>query len=125
VAPLPPPITYTASTAGCDLSACRTASAIVWSKPSVIIHGTHPVWVRPHFDSQHTIAHPPEPDDVRRALEQNPDAKGMLLITPTDWGTCADIRGIAEVCHEFDVPLVVDEAWGAHRPSTTTCRNGA
>src|SRR4051812_5644604 len=40
----------------------------------------------------------------------------MLLITPTDWGTCADIRGTAEVCHEFGVPLIVDEAWGAHLP---------
>jgi arginine decarboxylase len=40
----------------------------------------------------------------------------MLLITPTDWGTCADIAGVAEVCHEFDVPLIVDEAWGAHLP---------
>src|SRR3954466_2598949 len=82
----------------------------------VIIHGTHPVWVHPHFDSERTIAHPPEPDDVRRALTENPDAKGMLLITPTDWGTCADIRGIADVCHELDVPLIVDEAWGAHLP---------
>jgi arginine/lysine/ornithine decarboxylase len=40
----------------------------------------------------------------------------MLLITPTDWGSCADIRGIAAVCHQHDVPLVVDEAWGAHLP---------
>src|SRR4051812_20356571 len=82
----------------------------------VIINGTHPVWVHPHFDPERTIAHPPEPNDVRRALEANPDAKGMLLITPTDWGTCADIRGAAEVCHEHDVTLIVDEAWGAHLP---------
>lgn len=40
----------------------------------------------------------------------------MLLITPTDWGTCADIAGVARVCHEYDVPLTVDEAWGAHLP---------
>jgi arginine decarboxylase len=40
----------------------------------------------------------------------------MLLITPTDWGTCADIAGVAAVCHERDVPLIVDEAWGAHLP---------
>jgi arginine decarboxylase len=40
----------------------------------------------------------------------------MLLITPTDWGTCADIKGVAEVCHEYGVPLIVDEAWGAHLP---------
>src|SRR4051794_9777111 len=62
------------------------------------------------------MAHPPEPADVRRQLEANPDAKGMLLITPTDWGTCADIKGVADVCHEFGVPLIVDEAWGAHLP---------
>src|SRR4051812_15718191 len=82
----------------------------------VIVSGTQPVWVHPHFDEQLAIAHPPEPADVRRALEANPDAKGMLLITPTDWGTCADIKGVAAVCHEFGVPLIVDEAWGAHLP---------
>src|SRR3954464_5736042 len=82
----------------------------------VIVSGIVPVWVHPHFDPDHAIAHPPEPEDVRAALEANPDAKGMLLITPTDWGTCADIRGVAEVCHEYGVPLIVDEAWGAHLP---------
>src|SRR3954454_10301241 len=40
----------------------------------------------------------------------------MLLITPPDWGSCADIRGTARVCHEAGVPLIVDEAWGAHLP---------
>lgn len=40
----------------------------------------------------------------------------MLLITPTDWGTCADIRGVADACHAYDVPLIGDEAWGAHLP---------
>ena len=82
----------------------------------VIVNGTIPVWVHPKFDAQRHLAHPPEPDDVRRALERHPDAKGMLLITPTDWGTCADIRGVAAVCHEYGVPLIVDEAWGAHLP---------
>jgi arginine decarboxylase len=82
----------------------------------VIVSGIVPVWVHPHFDEDLALAHPPEPDDVRAALEANPDAKGMLLITPTDWGTCADIAGVAEVCHAFDVPLIVDEAWGAHLP---------
>jgi arginine/lysine/ornithine decarboxylase len=82
----------------------------------VIVSGIVPVWVHPHFDEDLALAHPPEPADVRQALAANPDAKGMLLITPTDWGTCADIAGVAEVCHAFDVPLIVDEAWGAHLP---------
>src|SRR4051812_24999460 len=82
----------------------------------LIISGVRPVWVHPHFDRARNLAHPPEPEDVRRALDAHPDAKGMLLISPTDWGTCADIAGVAEVCHARDVPLIVDEAWGAHLP---------
>src|SRR4051812_39023278 len=57
---------------------------------------------------------PPRADDVRRAFQENPEAKAMLLISPTDWGTAADVAGVAEVCHEFDAALLVDEAWGAH-----------
>ncbi|GAB2746684.1 hypothetical protein GCM10027072_48830 [Streptomyces bullii] len=72
--------------------------------------------MHPKFDAERHLAHPPEPDDVRRRLKEHPDAKGMLLITPTDWGSCADIRGVARVCHEFDVPVIVDEAWGTHLP---------
>ncbi|SDF90924.1 aminotransferase class I/II-fold pyridoxal phosphate-dependent enzyme [Streptomyces griseoaurantiacus] len=82
----------------------------------VIVSGVRPVWVHPAFDAERHLAHPPEPEDVRRALREHPDAKGMLLITPTDWGSCADIRGVAAVCHEYDIPLIVDEAWGAHLP---------
>lgn len=83
---------------------------------AVIINGTVPIWVHPKWDAQRHMAHPPEPDDVRTSLKQNPDAKGMVLITPTDWGSCADIAGVAQVCHEHGVPLIVDEAWGAHLP---------
>ncbi|MFD7628361.1 aminotransferase class I/II-fold pyridoxal phosphate-dependent enzyme [Streptomyces sp. NPDC059851] len=82
----------------------------------VIINGVEPIWVHPKFDAERHLAHPPEPDDVRRRLEEHPDAKGMLLVTPTEWGTCADVRGVARTCHDFDVPLIVDEAWGAHLP---------
>lgn len=83
---------------------------------AVIVNGVDPVWVHPHFDAGRQLAHPPGPEDVERALRAHPEAKGMLLISPTDWGSCADIRGVARVCHALDVPLIVDEAWGAHLP---------
>ncbi|GGZ05828.1 ornithine decarboxylase [Streptomyces olivaceoviridis] len=83
---------------------------------AVIINGVEPIWVHPKFDAERHMAHPPEADDVRDRLREHPDAKGMLLITPTDWGTCADVRAVADACHAFDVPLIVDEAWGAHLP---------
>ncbi|MEV6608526.1 ornithine decarboxylase [Kutzneria sp. NPDC051319] len=82
----------------------------------LIISGVSPVWVHPHWDGERHLSHPPGPDEVRAAFEAEPEAKGMLLVTPTDYGTCGDIAAIAEVCHEFDKPLIVDEAWGAHLP---------
>src|SRR3954453_5849001 len=83
---------------------------------SLILSGHVPVWVHPKWDDDLGLAHPPEPDDVRRAFQENPEAKAMLLISPTDWGTAAAVAGVAEVSHEFDAALLVDEAWGAHLP---------
>jgi arginine/lysine/ornithine decarboxylase len=82
----------------------------------LILSGVSPVWVHPRWDTERHLSHPPGPEEVRAAFEAEPEAKGMLLVTPTDYGTCADIAAVAEVCHEFDRPLIVDEAWGAHLP---------
>jgi arginine/lysine/ornithine decarboxylase len=82
----------------------------------LIISGVAPVWVHPRWDAEQHFAYPPEPDAVAEACGRDPDVKGMLLITPTDYGTCADIRGTAQICHRHDIALIVDEAWGAHLP---------
>jgi arginine decarboxylase len=82
----------------------------------LILSGVAPVWVRPQWDAELHLSHPPTPDEVRKRFADEPDAKGMLLVTPTDYGTCGDIKAIADVCHELGKPLIVDEAWGAHLP---------
>ncbi|GGX87939.1 aminotransferase class I/II-fold pyridoxal phosphate-dependent enzyme [Streptomyces minutiscleroticus] len=82
----------------------------------LVLSGIHPVWVDPRWDAERHLAHPPSAEDFERAFEAHPDAKGALVTTPTPYGTCADLRRIAEVCHRRGVPLIVDEAWGAHLP---------
>ncbi|MCO1576290.1 ornithine decarboxylase [Crossiella sp. SN42] len=82
----------------------------------LIISGVRPVWVHPRWDPEWQLAHPPGPEAVAEAFRQAPDAKGMLLITPTDYGTCAAIKDTADLCHQHGKPLIVDEAWGAHLP---------
>jgi lysine decarboxylase len=37
-----------------------------------------------------------------------------MIVSPTYFGACADVAGLAEVAHDRDVPLIADEAWGAH-----------
>lgn len=83
---------------------------------SLILAGAEPVWLRPRWDHERQIAHPAPTGDVERALEQDPEISAVLMITPTEYGTGADVRGIARICHDRGIPLLVDEAWGAHFP---------
>ncbi|MFI5720672.1 aminotransferase class I/II-fold pyridoxal phosphate-dependent enzyme [Nocardia sp. NPDC051750] len=82
----------------------------------LIFSGVLPRWITPRWDTERHFSHPPSPDQVRQAWEQHPDAAGALIVSPSPYGTCADIEGIARVCHERGKPLIVDEAWGAHLP---------
>jgi arginine/lysine/ornithine decarboxylase len=82
----------------------------------LVVGGIRPVWIPARLDERWALTHPPGPAEVEAALAANPDAKGVLMITPTDWGSCADLKAVAEACHRSGVPLLVDEAWGAHFP---------
>lgn len=55
-----------------------------------------------------------EPDMVEKALSQNADIRAVYITSPDYFGVMSDIRGIAEVCKRFSVPLLVDNAHGAH-----------
>ncbi|HEY3605032.1 MAG TPA: aminotransferase class I/II-fold pyridoxal phosphate-dependent enzyme [Sporichthyaceae bacterium] len=82
----------------------------------LIISGIEPVWIPARHDEQYQVTHPPGPAEIGPLLAAHPDAKGVLVVSPTDWGSCADLPAIAQLCHDRGVPFVVDEAWGAHLP---------
>lgn len=82
----------------------------------LILSGVEPVWVEPRWDPERHLAHPPSADAFEKAFADHPDAKGALVTSPTPYGTTADLRAVAEVCHRRGRPLIVDEAWGAHLP---------
>ena len=80
-----------------------------------IIHaGAMPIFINPEYDSLLDIAHSITPAAVKFALEQHPDSKAVMLVYPTYYGACGDLAAIANIVHSYGIPLLVDEAHGAH-----------
>jgi len=80
----------------------------------VILSGALPVFMTPELDYRLGIAHGVSLDTVRNALDQHPDAKGLLVINPTYYGVSADLKAIVELSHSRGIPVMVDEAHGVH-----------
>ena len=54
------------------------------------------------------------PEQVRKMVKQYADAKCVMLVSPTYEGVVSDVEKIAKIVHKAGVPLIVDEAHGAH-----------
>jgi lysine decarboxylase len=80
----------------------------------LVMSGMRPAFVAPEVDPELGIAHCVTPDSLANAIDQNPGACGAMVVSPTYFGACAHLSGLAAVTHERGLPLVVDEAWGAH-----------
>jgi arginine decarboxylase len=80
----------------------------------LILSGLRPQFVAPELDAELGIAHCLAPESLERALAETPDACGVLAVSPTYFGAVADVATLSRIAHDHEVPLVVDEAWGAH-----------
>ena len=57
---------------------------------------------------------PADPAEVERALAEDPRIQAVYITSPTYDGIVSDVRAIAEIAHRHGIPLIVDEAHGAH-----------
>lgn len=80
---------------------------------AIIFSGARPVFLSPARDGNLGIDHGITTRSVRRALERHPDAAAVLVINPTYFGVCANLKEIVDLVHEYDIPVLVDEAHGA------------
>lgn len=76
--------------------------------------GLEPVYLYPEFDTTWEINGVIEPGQIKAALEADSEIQAVMLVSPTYDGVVSDIRTIAEIVHSYQIPLIVDEAHGAH-----------
>ena len=80
----------------------------------IILSGAIPVYMKALWDADLGIAHGVSPESVEEALMEHPEAKGVLIVNPTYYGSTVDIQKIADIVHKAGKPLLVDEAHGPH-----------
>lgn len=72
-----------------------------------------PYYILPRCD-ENGICMCISPDEVEKKLKDNSEIKACVITSPTYEGVVSDIKAIAEICHSYNVILIVDEAHGSH-----------
>src|SRR5690606_18595656 len=84
----------------------------------VLLAGLAPAFVAPSIDTRHGIAHGLTPEALEAALAREERAgrgvSSVYVVSPSYFGSVADVAGLVEVAHRHDAAIIVDNAWGAH-----------
>mmetsp|Transcript_1966 Transcript_1966/g.2788 ORF Transcript_1966/g.2788 Transcript_1966/m.2788 type:complete len:714 (-) Transcript_1966:75-2216(-) len=84
----------------------------------LISSGAEPLWLYPHYDVLNDIHHGINVVEVAKMLEasegQRDDIACILIVSPTYYGAVTDIGSLQKLARSHNIPLVVDEAHGAH-----------
>lgn len=76
--------------------------------------GIDPVWVYPTQLKNSELPGFISVQDIQNLLALHPDASAVFITSPDYYGIMSDIKGIANACKKYDVPLLVDNAHGSH-----------
>ncbi len=81
---------------------------------AVFLREAEPVYLYPQTITKYGITGAVAPDQLAQTLQRNPDAACVILTSPTYEGVVSDIAELAQIAHQYNVPLIVDEAHGSH-----------
>lgn len=73
-----------------------------------------PIFLEPDFDLDWKIAAGINPETVKEAIAAYPAAKALILTYPNYYGMTYQLEGIIHLAHQQQIPVLVDEAHGAH-----------
>ncbi|KAF7822314.1 Arginine decarboxylase [Senna tora] len=85
---------------------------------AMVLSGALPKYIIPDYNKDWDIAGGVSPLQVLQAIQEleraGHEAAAVLITSPTYHGICSSLDEISELCHSHKIPLIVDEAHGAH-----------
>ena len=76
--------------------------------------GAKAVFLDPDFNEEWGVAGGVSPQTIQRALNLYPKVKAIVLTYPNYYGMVNELEDIITLAHEKGIPVLVDEAHGAH-----------
>jgi arginine/lysine/ornithine decarboxylase len=73
-----------------------------------------PVFITPQIDKESRVATGITVDMVKAAFAKYPDAKALIITNPNYYGMTMNLTAVIEAAHDYEIPVLVDEAHGAH-----------
>ena len=102
-------------------AAVRPGDAVILARNChrSVYHAAELCRLRPHYlmpsaELDFGVCASVSPDALARALEDCPDARLAVITSPTYEGVISDVAALASLCHKRGIPLLVDQAHGAH-----------
>ena len=103
------------------LTACKRGDEIILPRNvhrsvinALVLCGAIPVYVNPDVDERLGIPLGMKVEQVKKAIEEHPNAVAVLVNNPTYYGICSDLRTIVELAHSHGMLCLADEAHGTH-----------
>ena len=85
---------------------------------AIILNELEAIYVYPQYDDEYGYYKGISLNEIKDTVEnsklEKKDIKAVVITSPTYEGNVSDIKNIAAYLHEHNIPLIVDEAHGAH-----------
>ncbi|MDA1478242.1 aminotransferase class I/II-fold pyridoxal phosphate-dependent enzyme [Bacillus changyiensis] len=81
---------------------------------AIELSGAHPVFLTPEIDEKMAVATHLLHQTVKDAILRYPSAKALMITSPNYYGHAVDLTPIITEAHQHHIPVLVDEAHGAH-----------
>ncbi|TCS94329.1 aminotransferase class I/II-fold pyridoxal phosphate-dependent enzyme [Hazenella coriacea] len=79
-----------------------------------MLAGVTPIYLPSSFNSHTGLEESISLNMLAKVIEKYPEAKGVVVTSPSYYGMTQPLANIATLCHQYGMPLIVDEAHGAH-----------
>lgn len=81
---------------------------------ALYLRGLRQWYICPEYVEEYGISGGISVEKLRQQLKTHPNVKAVVITSPTYEGVVSHIEEIALLVHQYGIPLIVDEAHGAH-----------